>query len=477
LPGRSSRNRIELFFLLFAAALGYGADDLRADVPKSWRVGMAAWDGTKLAASEEYLRFGLPLQIRDKLAGIRSRELDPEERTALARLLARRKADALGTQLIDSNKARDDIVFKHLPETEAARSLAAIEDRRSAIAESLLRFTGSLPHLEVIPASIPIAFEPTELLPAPVFAPVEAARKSGVDILVSGRLEPLDGYLYWRVAAYSVLLGREIFSAERVSTAESISDALDDVVAGLAEALLGRPWAALSVRPMPANASVRVDGQVAGVGSVELRYLEPGAHHVEVSFEGHATYGETIFLEPSRQRRLDVALEPLPTRPVTLTSDPLGALVYRDSLYIGTTPLDLAMPAAGLLTYRLEHEGYYETYTTVDSSGPTLIGASLKRRLADPTEWQEIKRKRFYRSLGALALSVPIGIVSYAIALDAATARNNTLPGSEDYDTLTQRATLAYAVYLGGLFTSIVLGVNMAFDLGEYVRYADDPEF
>ena len=38
-------------------------------------------------------------------------------------------------------------------------------------------------------------------------------------------------------------------------------------------------------------------------------------------------------------------------------------------------------------------------------------------------------------------------------------------------------ATIGYAMYLGGVFASAVLGINMVGDLREYIRYADDPAF
>jgi hypothetical protein len=135
------------------------------------------------------------------------------------------------------------------------------------------------------------------------------------------------------------------------------------------------------------------------------------------------------------------------------------------------------LPPESVANYRLVREGYFDQYQIVDASGAPRVETTLRRKLVDPTEWQEVRRKRFYRSLGALALSIPIPIVSYAVALDSAIARGNTVVGSKEYDTLTRRITLTYALYLGGLFVSAVLGVNMVADLREYIRYADDPEF
>ncbi len=478
MPGPSSRRRIEAgLLLLFAAGLAFAADDLSADLPKAWKVGFAVWGGAGLEPQDEYLKFSLPLELRDRLLAARERELGAQEREAFARRLARSKVETLEAQLRDTNRARDDLLYKQLPDSERDAALAPLDVKRSGLLAAIARFEGELPHLAVLPAAMPLVYEPVDLIESPAYSAGQAARKAGVDFLVWGRLEPVQGYLYWRVACYSVLLDRELFASEQVSAPEAVAAAAESAVGGLAEALLGRPWSALTVVPQPADAAVRVDGKAQGGGTVTLPFLDPGPHHVEVSYEGYQTYDETVLLEPSAARRLETDLTALPARPVTLASTPPGALVYRDSLYVGVTPLDLMLPPGSIGTYRLVSEGYIDLYETIKADDVSRVDALLTRKLVDQTEWQEIKRKRFYRSLGALALSVPISVVSYAVALDAAVARENTMAGTPEYDTLTRRATIGYALYLGGIFVSAVLGINMARDLREYVRYADNPEF
>ena len=322
-----------------------------------------------------------------------------------------------------------------------------------------------------------LVYQPADLIEAPRYSVAEAARKAGLDLVVWGRLEPVQGYLYWRVACHSVTLDRELFAVEQVSSPQDMAAAVAGAVAGLAEALLGRPWAALTVAAEQPGARVRVDGAAQGTGPIDLPFLRPGLHEVEVSLEGYETLRQTVVVEPLARRTLEVVLSPQETRAVTLDSAPAGATVYRDSLYVGVTPLDVTLPPAGVVTYRLVSEGYFDLYETVSAAGPPRVETSLKRRIVDPTEWQEVRRKRFFRSLGALALSIPIPIVSYALALDSATARLNTAQGTEEYDTLTRQATIGYAMYLGGVFVSAVLGINMVRDLREYIRYADDPAF
>jgi hypothetical protein len=463
--------------MILAAGTALAADDLAGDMPKSWKVGFAAWGGAGLEAQDEYLKFSLPLALRDRLLAARERELGSDEREAFARRLALAKVEALEAQLRDANRARDELLFKQLPESEREAALAPLDKKRDDLLASIALFQDDTPYLAVLPQEMPLSYDPATLIDAPSYSAAAAARKAGVDFLVWGRLEPVQGYLYWRVACYGVLLDRELFAAEQVSAPEEVAAAVEAAVGGLAEALLARPWSALVVAPKPADAAVRVDGKAQGGGTVTLPFLEPGPHHVEVSYEGYRTYDETLLLEPSAARRLEVTLTEMPASPVTLASDPPGALVYRDSMYVGVTPLDLLLPPGSIVTYRLVSDGYFDLYETVRTDGVSRVEAALTRKLVDPNEWQEIKRKRFYRSLGALALSVPISVVSYAVALDAAVARENTIAGTPEYDTLTRRATIGYAAYLGGIFVSVVLGVRMIRDLRDYVRYADDPQF
>ncbi len=478
MPGLSSRSRTEAcLFLLLSAALSAAAQDLQADLPKALRVGFAAWGGGALEPQYEYLRFSLPLDLRDRLSGVREHDLAPQEREALAGALARKRAETLSAQLREATRARDDLLFKGLSETERASALAPLEARRTDLLGQLLRMEQDLPHLAVLPPSVALAYEPADLVEAPLYSAAEAAHKAKVDFIVWGRLEPVQGYLYWRVGCYSVVLDRELYSAEQVSSPQDIAAAAAQAVDGLAEALLGRPWASLTVVSEQPGARVRVDGKAQGIGPVDLPFLRPGPHEVEVALEGYQTHEQTVVLEPLARQTLKVALSALETRDVTLASAPPGALVYRDSLYVGVTPLDVILPPAGVVTYRLVSEGYFDLYESLSAAGPSRVQASLKRRLVNPTEWQEVRRKRFFRSLGAFALSIPIPIVSYALALDGATARTNTVKGTDEYDRFTRQATIGYALYVGGVFASAVLGINMVQDLREYVRYADDPAF
>ncbi len=477
MPGVSSRSRTEVLLFLLAAATLAAGEDLSSDLPKALRVGFAAWGGGALEARDEYLRASLPLELRDRLSGAGERELADDERRALAASLARKRAQTLSTQLRDAARARDEVLFKALPEDERAKALAPLEARRRELLEALLRMEQDLPHLQVLPRAIPLLYEPADLIEAPRYSVAAAGRKAGVDLIVWGRLEPLEGHLYWRVGCHSVLLDRELFAVEDVSSPQDIAAATAKAVAGLAEALLGRPWSSLTVASVPPGSRVRVDGRPQGIGPVDLRFLTPGPHEIEVSLEGYRTYTTTVFLEPFARQTVEATLEPLDARTVRLSSAPAGALVYRDSLYVGATPLDLALPPAGVVTYRLVADGYFDRYQSVDAAGPSSIEATLRRRLVDPSEWQEVRRRRFFRSLGAFALSIPIPIVSYAIALDSGLARQHTAPGTDEYDTLTRRAVIGTALWAGGIFASVVLGINMAADLREYIRYADDPAF
>src|SRR5688572_8701089 len=64
----------------------------------------------------------------------------------------------------------------------------------------------------------------------------------------------------------------------------------------------------LTVRAVPADARLSIDGRSADLGEVEIN---PGAHLVEIAAEGHATRRERVVLLAGERQRLDVALQSL----------------------------------------------------------------------------------------------------------------------------------------------------------------------
>ena len=96
----------------------------------------------------------------------------------------------------------------------------------------------------------------------------------------------------------------------------------------------------------------------------------------------------------------------------------------------------------------------------------------LKKELYDEDAWQKRRRDRFYGSLGLFVLSVPLPLFLYSYAVDNAYAAMRFPEGTPTYDLFERRTEIFYYGYLGGLFISATLFLNMGVDLLEYVRNA-----
>ena len=134
---------------------------------------------------------------------------------------------------------------------------------------------------------------------------------------------------------------------------------------------LRRAAATLRVVTTPAGASVRIDGALLGETPLALD-VAPTPHHVEVSLVGYEAISDDVtFASPGEQAMLSFALRRErvrggePHRPAVpprgagtlrIATDPYSE-VYEGSRHLGTTPLQIALPA-GHHTLSLRSPGH-----------------------------------------------------------------------------------------------------------------------
>lgn len=145
------------------------------------------------------------------------------------------------------------------------------------------------------------------------------------------------------------------------------------------------------------GAQVFINGAFAGT-TPYTGFLNPGTYAVTVRFPGYEDYSRSIRLAGSY--RLYASLTPLPYPVYIDVSNVPGAQIYRDSLYIGTTPYHGAwMP--GTYYVRIIAPGYDEYVDQVSVSGPLTMQVSLAPALVD----YEIKIPDFFLSQAGRILS------------------------------------------------------------------------
>jgi hypothetical protein len=136
----------------------------------------------------------------------------------------------------------------------------------------------------------------------------------------------------------------------------------------------------LSINSYPSGAAAYVDGIYQGITPTSAGNLAAGSHTVILSLAGYQDYITTASVQAGSVTTLmaTLAKDPSPVYgTVSITSDPSGASVYADGVYVGQTSLNRPLVSTqvqpGYHTLLLSKSGYQD-YTT---SGTVTAGQNL----------------------------------------------------------------------------------------------------
>ena len=397
------------------------ADNVPADPRGDWRVGFTELRGVGLAPENVYLSSALPRLLRERLAPIGHHTLSMAERRGLARQVlatARRTAYAdLAAQL----RRRDGQVLAG-GDGDGGGLAAQVAERRARLDDLQGLSWEDVEIAERKPLVIVAGAGDRDLLPAPRYSPLRAAREADLDLLVTGRLEQVEGVLFVELQAVSPALGGAAEHYQDALSRDGLAEAVGELQQQLARLFVGEPWGTITVVPTPLESAVYVDGEFAGHGRVELPYRVLGRYTVRVTAPGHETVQRPVALAGAGAA-VAVTLTPLPAREVEVATTPAGAALYVDSKWIGTTPLRIAPPGqAARLLLRLD--GYHDAALILRDGEAGPIHVELEAAQFDLVERQEEMRNRFYDQFGTalLSLAAPLALFSVAgnVAQDAA---------------------------------------------------------
>ena len=127
----------------------------------------------------------------------------------------------------------------------------------------------------------------------------------------------------------------------------------------------------LSVSSSPSGAAVYVDNSYRGVTTTTVGNLVPGSHTVRLTKAGYQDWTGTVSIAAGYTTYLDptLATNPQPQyATVSISSNPAGASVYGDGVYVGQTrsgsPLVFTEVKPGVHTLLLTKSGYQDYQTT-----------------------------------------------------------------------------------------------------------------
>lgn len=446
---------------------------------ENWTVGFSSFQAVAVAKEHRYLLNSFPLLLREELRSLDVHRHDAQEIDAHRREIIKTQIQGHLQNLHEIEQEEKDLLLSRDTDPynpqEARKTLLELDRKSTAIREAI-QWLQELQHDKVVvKEEKPIVFvegdEMGTLLFSPQFSPSGLAKRENLDFLVWGVIEEIQGYLFLKIRGFNTILGREAYTYESGGSAEELQTMLDEAINGLAEQILGRRWASLTVVPQPEMSSVVVNDTFRGVGTTRMRFLRPGRIAVSVTAPGHVDEEKEYNLAPYEHQTVEIELRQKETLAITLNTNPQGADVYLDSQWSGITPLDLDLlyPDQRLLIMK---EGFKDLVYDIDGSTPPLLDFDLRKQILDELYWQEKKRDTFYTSLGIWAVSLPIPIFLYGYAVDNARAANRAI-GTDDYNKFRRNTELTYAGYFATLFISVTLFVKMFLNMLEYVDFVN----
>ncbi len=150
----------------------------------------------------------------------------------------------------------------------------------------------------------------------------------------------------------------------------------------------------LEVTSNPAGAAVYVDTDFQGITSpgntLDVLSLSTGTHTVVVKKSGYQDYTTTTNIRAGQTAQVSVTLvpsgQPSTTASIEITSDPSGADVLINNIYIGITPLTAQNVQPGSKTITISLSGYNSYTNTLQvSAGQALQVNAALSPIASPT--------------------------------------------------------------------------------------------
>ena len=447
--------------------------ELPADTQTEWALGISSLKDKGLSREHLYLVHSIPQLLNEELKLLDTHILSSREKDAFRDKMIAEKILSLESMLTRLSAERDQVMFDNSDSVE--ERLSSLDSRMGEIVQSIrrLRVSNTISVLDEKQIVLK-EFESSPLLPPHLFSPREFALKNEVDMLIWGEIEEIQQVLLLRIHLFHALMDEEIYLFEDAGSPENLYSSIPQIVRECAELILGREWVSLSVLPDPLDSRITMGGVFKGIGRVNERYILPGVINIRVDSPGYVSWERDVYIDPYEEREIVVTLEKKEIESVLLRSTPSGSSVYLNSQWVGTTPLlvDITGPNQRLV---LMSDGFEDMPYWVPEDPPFSIELTLQKKLLDRNAWQEKKRNIFYTALGVWAVSVPFPFYLNTFAWDSAHALERSVPGSDEWNRYALRTELLYYGYLGSLFVSAVLFVNVIDRLLTYVDYAYRP--
>jgi hypothetical protein len=377
-----------------------------------WTLGLARFGQAKAGQPPSILQETLPRLIVADLSSLPTRHTPDAAAAETAALASLRARFAAGVDLASKLDARSARFFAPSLEEYAKKADIATADKQVAASSQKLSELDSGKSASIPPpidraAKLWDGHANGQLIDIPSSGLSQAAKAAAVDLLVTGTVSLQSGYAIVVVRGFDAILEREVFSWKTFCSVDDPAPLAADIAERLELWVAGRAFARVEVRVNPASAELRVNDELHEKNLPVFYIYQNGKVRLEATASGYATRVVEVDLELGDRKSLDIALEPLSTGIVNLSTDPTGASISLDSVPIGQSPISIKLDG-GRGIANVSAKGREPQDIVLPNSGDSKLNVNLQPvDSLGPSGRLSAAKDRFYESLGWFVLSIP----------------------------------------------------------------------
>ncbi|GHU77292.1 hypothetical protein FACS189461_5600 [Spirochaetia bacterium] len=482
----NNRRRLCIFLLLGGSVCflyaGGKVEEVVPEVKNSeWVFAVTALDVSALPPERQLSGGTLTRTLLESLRTVETRRrMDKESAYYREYAYVKQRAD-MAKKLAAKRNERDQLIYQGDPDWQYRKKLKVIDAEIKKLETEYAKAEGAMPLISDKPA-----FKFAESNSSGAFPAAPAAgneyrfcQDQKADAFLAGTVSEFNGRLYVSVKMYTKFTQSYSHGDSVLFSIEDTTPAMHELADRLAAALSGEEPAFIAVHAGPEDPPVLINGAFAGRGEVALQEHPPGDVTVDVYADDYIAASVPLALQSGEIAELYINLAPL-SRQALIIDVPgkPGTSVFRGSLYLGVTPLEVFVPVNGYEYFHVETEERETGMVVIAGSGKPENAAANAATVFDvrttipplPEEkLVDTARKRFYGYYGAFWVILP---VTFLLAGNSVTYTNsyNNNHTQENYDTATNR----YYISLGaGVLTGIV-AVIMVYQAVKYIGSSDD---
>ncbi len=442
------------------------------DPHEYYTVGISLFRGINLPGEYAYLEKSVPLLLFEQLAECTVHYFDPAQEEAYKRYMVSKGTERIDKELEEQYAQLDALLFKGTDKDEFQQKIEDTIDGLMKSKETLLNTSlDTITAIESKPILLKDYSEQQRLFPKPLVSNKVTAEENGLNLLLYGSVEEIEGFFILSLYAYSSIEDRIMVSSEFVATGDTVREKVVEFSNAVKTVVLGREWANIVIEAEPRDARIAMDGVFQGSGRVVKELLEPGEYSLTISYPGFETQEHSIRLFPKETGEFTFQLAETPVIVRSLSTYPPGADVYVASKWVGKTPLFLHDLQENTLL-SLTREGYREYGISRFPDDQLEIRVRLSPAEFDWNDYIDERRDKVYGSLSLFILSLPFPLVFYNLSQEYATGfymaaeERNTL----ETERMFNRTAFYYHSYVGSFFLSASLFINSIVHLVQYIE-------